>query len=72
MYKYDTAIIGNGFDLYYDQPTRYENFYDFMKDIHTLNKEEVICKYESYDIKEQYEYFNLHLNSNIFLIYFIK
>ena len=72
MYNYDTAIIGNGFDLYYDQPTRYEDFYKFIKDIHTLSKEEVINKYRSYNIKEQYEYFKSYLDSNIFLIYFIK
>lgn len=72
MYTYDTAIIGNGFDLYYDQPTRYEDFYKFMKDIHTLSKEEVVSKYQNYDIKEKYEYFKSSLNSNLFLIYFIK
>lgn len=72
MYYYDTAIIGNGFDLYYNQPTRYEDFYKFIKDIHTLSKEEVISKYQSYNIKDQYEYFKSYLDSNIFLIYFIK
>lgn len=72
MYTYDTAIIGNGFDLYYNQPTRYENFYNFMKDIHTLSKEEVVNKYYNCNIEEKYNYFKSFLDSNIFLIYFIK
>ena len=72
MYTYDTAIIGNGFDLYYNQPTRYENFYNFMKDIHTLSKEEVVNKYYNCNIEDKYTYFKSFLGSNIFLIYFIR
>lgn len=72
MFYFDTAIIGNGFDLYYNQPTRYEDFYKFMKDVYTLSKEDVISKYQSYNIERKYEYFKSFLNHNIFLIYFIK
>lgn len=72
MESYDTAIIGNGFDLYYDQPTRYEDFYNFMKDINNMSLSQIESYYNNSKIEEYYDYLKKQIDSNIFLIYFIK
>ena len=33
MSYYDLAIIGNGYDLHYELPTQYENFYNKIKEV---------------------------------------
>ena len=36
MSYYDLAIIGNGYDLHYELPTKYENFYDMLYNYNIL------------------------------------
>lgn len=70
--NYDTAIIGNGFDLYYDQPTKYEHFFMFLSDFSNYKKSNFFNKID------QIELSNLHLElystikNNYFYNYFLS
>lgn len=72
MVKYDLAIIGNGYDLYYNQPTRYDDFYNVVKDINDLDyegfKEKNSCEK---DLTIFYEETKCKCDSNFFFKYFI-
>ena len=48
MKQYSVAVIGNGFDLYYNQPTRYDDFYNVIRDIKTMEIEDFQQKYSGF------------------------
>lgn len=75
MEEYELAIIGNGYDLHYNQPTEYKHFYECIKKICNAN---CIDEYEpdkTNDIKiKEFYYFTKELieDNNFFVKYFLE
>ena len=70
--EYDLVIIGNGYDLHYDLPTNFSDFYISFKDI-DIDLNDYLNKYEDLNKEDVTNYFNTVHNmkeSNFFLKYF--
>lgn len=67
-------VIGNGFDLAHNLPTKYSNFLDFVKTVKESNESEYtlfVEKIKNDDIKLYSEIQNL-INQNVLLDYFLS
>lgn len=73
MQSYGLAIIGNGFDLYYNQPTRYDDFYNVIKDMREMSIEDFQQKYSTFEgVANFYNSTKSILITNFFFQYFLS
>lgn len=72
MEQYDTAIIGNGFDLYYNQPTKYEHFFMFLSDFQNYKSSDFFNNCNPIELSNLHSELLGMVKDNFFYNYFLE